>query len=882
MKPVDVPYRARLDRPSRYWPQCVMVCIFASHSVLAWAQAAVDIERIPNPVERAVAPSNTLPHTGPASMPATSGAAAVDERSLWYHLHRADRAMVRLELQRLRALHPNWTPEGDLRRAIDRLLNPAGPTAPAAPSTGKAVSVCADPQAAWRKAAGRRKPLVAILLRCPDPGIAEGTLTELLRGRRLSEQIARLEALPTTRLAPAVRAVVEQRLYALRLEMFAHDGGAKLPADWSDELAQQIRQRNDAAAALLVGWRKLAQGDTPAALTWFELADRWGQHEAARSGIAASHAARAQRAIFQEGDLDTGMVAIQASLEAGGDPAESIAWALYEQKQWAEAERVFALAGDPEVAAYGRALARQAAGDLFAATDIACGSATLSERLAGLCTELERAAFWAHWRSNDPAATIARGLQLERRLSTPPAEIAEIMAWAYLALDQADEAARRFVRMLSPAMSPELASGLIDSLIRAGRADELDALAVQSPALAEKLRARRSRLAAARGQYALEAMLSAAPNTDTTQWLLQSGLTRSASRGANGLDRLELDRRDLGLRFQQQGLRIDLGVRRSALSAGYPAPDAALGLRHPPTTTDSHAPQSAADADEWLLRARLERPDYTVQGELRSLPKGGAVDHDGVRVGLAYTRYHTRASTRIALRSAPRQDSLLSFAGQIDPVSGQRWGGALDTTIELSQYLATDEHAGLTLTYAQGRITGRHLPTNRHRTLQIDYRRDLRPADWAYFRVGPFAAWTAYAHNLSHFTYGHGGYYSPERDVSIGVRFDGLTATGSNWIARVEGSLAWAEVDEAAAARFPGQKLTGPAYPAARNSGARGDLQVRAAWRLSPGLVLQLGAGAASARQFDHWWFGLGLSMPLQAGHRLSADDLFTLFDRRD
>ncbi|EHQ51190.1 hypothetical protein ECTPHS_00779 [Ectothiorhodospira sp. PHS-1] len=848
-------------------------CAFALALVIgtADARAQVEVERKPPRIEppAVIDDVDGFQETPPASGP--------DERSLWYHLQRGNIRMVTLELERLKATHPGWVPQGDLARAIEDAMR--ANELPGRVAPGRPLDPCDDPATAWRDARGSRSVLITMLVRCNDVGVAQGTLAELLRGGSLAAQLTQVEDLADHRLSRAGRSVVMERRYNLRLEALGSPD-ITLSAVQLEGLQSEAEYRQDGAAALLLGWWALDLGAADEALAWFERARHWGRAESAREGLALAQGQRARALILDAGDLSAGIAAIRASQSAGGAPAEAIAWALFERERWAEAREVFALVADAEVARYGRAVSWQASGELERAEALAC-EAGVSARLDALCNDLQMSAFYRAWEAHDIDATIALGRIIEQRGIILP-EVSEIMAWALLEVGGYDEAALRFERLVGPAMRAGLEPGVVRSFEHAGRQRELDRLAESSPALARYLREQRATRAFARGQYDLHETLSEPERTGIRHWTLSTGFDASGSRGTRGLDRAEIGRAHVGLSSVRDGLQVDLGARYSHFDAGMPAADAALGFRGRDGVIDAFNPHRTANIDEWLLRLRREQLDYTLQAEIGSGGRGGAVDGRPT-FGVSATWFTESTTTRVALVGEAREDSLLSFTGQRDPVSGRRWGAVHETRIELNPYVATGEHQGVSFKVEHGWLNGRHVRSNQRSAVRIDYSRDLWPGDGGnHLRAGPFASWTGYQHNLSHYTFGHGGYYSPERDVRVGLQFDALTGGDRDWLAQLRGATAWGSVREAAAPRFPGQGLDGADYTESRNTGVGGDAEFRAAWRVSSHLIVSVNAGVASAPRFDQWWVGAGLRIPLEARHRLRPDDLYGVFDRRD
>jgi predicted Zn-dependent protease len=122
----------------------------------------------------------------------------------------------------------------------------------------------------------------------------------------------------------------------------------------------------------------------------------------------------------------------------------------------------------------------------------------------------------------------------------------------------------------------------------------------------------------------------------------------------------------------------------------------------------------------------------------------------------------------VDLSRRPQTSSLLSYAGGRDPITGTVWGGVRNTSVSL--------HAGwdvgrlsLSSTMTLARLTGDGVESNRAFTFRQAF-------DWAVLErpdqrvtLGLTANYWNYAHDLSGYTLGNGGYYSPQSYLSLGV-----------------------------------------------------------------------------------------------------------------
>ncbi|MDM0013473.1 cellulose synthase subunit BcsC-related outer membrane protein [Variovorax sp. J22P168] len=116
-------------------------------------------------------------------------------------------------------------------------------------------------------------------------------------------------------------------------------------------------------------------------------------------------------------------------------------------------------------------------------------------------------------------------------------------------------------------------------------------------------------------------------------------------------------------------------------------------------------------------------------------------------------------------------DSLLSFAGTEDPRNGDRWGGVVATggRLDVTRDDGTYGIYGYGLAHS---ITGRNVADNSRYELGGGMYVHLLKKPGSSLTVGMNVDLLGYDKNLSYFTYGQGGYFSPESYVSVAFPVD--------------------------------------------------------------------------------------------------------------
>lgn len=132
----------------------------------------------------------------------------------------------------------------------------------------------------------------------------------------------------------------------------------------------------------------------------------------------------------------------------------------------------------------------------------------------------------------------------------------------------------------------------------------------------------------------------------------------------------------------------------------------------------------------------------------------------------SFTLRQVRFDVEIARE--PVRDSLLSYAGVRDPTSGEVWGGVLSNGARLN--ISYDREN--VVPYAFGGyalLTGQNVKEN-HRGeggLGIEWR--LIESERSRLTAGVIGSFMAHGENLRYFTFGHGGYFSPQLFLHLGV-----------------------------------------------------------------------------------------------------------------
>jgi hypothetical protein len=155
--------------------------------------------------------------------------------------------------------------------------------------------------------------------------------------------------------------------------------------------------------------------------------------------------------------------------------------------------------------------------------------------------------------------------------------------------------------------------------------------------------------------------------------------------------------------------------------------------------------------------------------DLGSTPLGFAVQRPvgGLRIkgDLGAGSYSVDVSSR------PVTSSLLSYAGTVDPRSGALWGGVQATGVRLGLSRDDGGEYGAWSSFGLHQLHGKNVQGNlRRRAMGGVYWRAVND-DNSVLSLGVNAMLQGFTHNAGEFTFGHGGYYSPQsyRSISLPV-----------------------------------------------------------------------------------------------------------------
>ncbi|MDF0734246.1 cellulose synthase subunit BcsC-related outer membrane protein [Pseudomonas entomophila] len=312
--------------------------------------------------------------------------------------------------------------------------------------------------------------------------------------------------------------------------------------------------------------------------------------------------------------------------------------------------------------------------------------------------------------------------------------------------------------------------------------------------------------------------------------------------------------------------RVALRVTPVSLNAGSPGSEPSSRFGAGPLAPAGSASPGSQKADGVGVAVAFENKAEGVKADIGTTPQGflystmvGGVSVERPVAGNPDLHWGAKLSRRAVT------DSVLSFAGAEDKRTGQKWGGvtANGGRLELGY---DDRQAGAYVYGSLHSLRGHHVETNTRAELGSGVYWYLQNTDDTQLTAGLSFMAMGYEKNLGYYTYGHGGYFSPQSFFALGVpvswarRFDRLTVS-------VKGSVGVQFIGQDSADYFPGDSTLQAAASAAlgREAEYESDSKTGIGYSLAGAAEYQLGrnfilgghVGLNNAQDYREWNGGM-------------------------
>lgn len=177
----------------------------------------------------------------------------------------------------------------------------------------------------------------------------------------------------------------------------------------------------------------------------------------------------------------------------------------------------------------------------------------------------------------------------------------------------------------------------------------------------------------------------------------------------------------------------------------------------------------------------------TVAVDLGSTPLGFLLPN--IVGGIEWTPSWHSADLTVGVARRAVTSSELSYAGLRDPITGTRWGGVVQTG-PYAAFGIYRENYDVSASVRLAEITGTHVLNNQFAGARFSSSWKLFSSPAVRVDAGLTLNYWNYQHDLSNYTFGSGGYYSPQSYVSLAAPIE-LAGQYAGWVYKIRGSLSY-------------------------------------------------------------------------------------------
>jgi hypothetical protein len=170
--------------------------------------------------------------------------------------------------------------------------------------------------------------------------------------------------------------------------------------------------------------------------------------------------------------------------------------------------------------------------------------------------------------------------------------------------------------------------------------------------------------------------------------------------------------------------------------------------------------------------------------------------------GVSYGQWSEDFSYNVELSRRPLTGSLLSYVGARDPITGRIWGGVVATGLSGRVSRPLGSFSG-SLSGSYAYLQGRNVQDNTRLQLRAAIDRDLWRSGNQTVNLGLALSYWSYEHDLSEYSWGQGGYYSPHNYASLALPLEWGGRSGAlTW--QVRGSVSVSRSSSRVSDYYPG------------------------------------------------------------------------------
>ena len=764
-----------------------------------------------------------------------------DVTGLWYHINQKQTQLANQELGRLKSAFPQWAVPSDIETALHQLNNPSKPANVVSKQTAldQAASNPASSKTPSKNKVAKDAPLQKFAQKTSAQRvlISAGEFTQL---SMLADNLARYD-------------------YHMLLGWTALDKGLLSDAQHHFERAEVLHETVVQKKGVVDGMRAIVS---------------------ARIQLALNDSGESKGSTAQLKSMLLGAKGVQVREALLGE-----AWKRYDAERYPAAYNLFVLLDHHE----GVWLSLRGQGENAKAGAYACEQAS-SQKFLTRCADFLASEQAEYYNNRQFQRSVDAGLALRdiRRLSH---DEQALLGWGASQASNSinDENAQIARDAFSATLASQRTAGeasnldIANALIALENAEGRAALAKKYPSVAHILQQQDVAEAWPRKQFILSYNLDdARAKTAQTKdaYTVITGLTTRSRSGEEGLGNFEVFTSFVGVGGTVNRWQWQVALDYQQLYSGKPATNSWFADGQ---VSGDWAGISGFEDKGLRAEVAYQETAFSFYANLEYELFDQPVDAE-LTGQLSATWFLPEVTLATTLFHLPKTDSLLSQAGTFNSEKTERWGYVIADGISVlaAHSFKPQWSVAGTLTWAS--LSGDGVADNKYLSLRTDVNYNLAPqisTTLDYWRVGPFFSYLGYDENLSGFTYGHGGYFSPNYMLSIGGYSELLTMEAHRWQFKISTSLGLSRLAEPSDPRFPllpandtANPLSSVNLPYNQSTGLSGNMMFEGQYRLSDHWIVAGYIGKAFAVEYQAFEAGIQIRWRPGKGEGVTSDEL--------
>ena len=322
----------------------------------------------------------------------------------------------------------------------------------------------------------------------------------------------------------------------------------------------------------------------------------------------------------------------------------------------------------------------------------------------------------------------------------------------------------------------------------------------------------------------------------------------------------------------QENLGVGLGLINVLLQSGPIGERPWLGTPYlKDTITSAHSSVSG-----FVPYLYVEFEDkWRVDASISSTPIGGPV---GAMPTFDFSYSDSTQTKSLSVFQRPVPRSMLSWVGQKDPYTKKYWGRVLSTGIE-GAFKYDLKPLWISINARYSHLWGKNIWDNNEYSAGISLGKSTKTTYLSDFSYGIFAHFMHFDNNSNFYTYGHGGYFSPQFFVATGPFVHLSTKPGEKWLIEFDGALSYLNFYEEGSPFYPETKGLSGDYSSEHSSKIGYSAHLSTGYLIRSNIMLQAHAGINKSADFTQWHMGIGLKIFLEPRKGLLNFDILSRMD---